>query len=210
MNWQRPGNLNNASQAVFDYTSVSTSRSLTLVKPSLPSYRGNRFTSIHVPTWGGELRERGLGPPLPVRPRQALGHKAPRGTRRPLNRKRLNTGGTGEAARGASSRRRTCQSSAQRRGGPGRARSALRARPPAAACPGPPLTAEGQAAPRPATPTLPRAHPEDEVQEDQDGFGGGDAALPHGARRPSASRRSAPSAPPPAPPHVTQAAARRA
>lgn len=29
-----------------------------------------------------------------------------------------------------------------------------------------------------------RTHPEDEVEEDKDGLGGGDAALPHGAAEP--------------------------
>lgn len=30
-----------------------------------------------------------------------------------------------------------------------------------------------------------RTHPEDEVEEDEDGLGGGDAALPHGAHSPA-------------------------
>lgn len=84
---------------------------------------------------------------------------------------------------------------AARRHGPGRQRPqgrALRHSPPG---PCPQHTAERKRQPRARrprpSPARPRAHPEDKVKEDQDGFGGGDTALPHRACRPSASGRPA-------------------
>lgn len=112
----------------------------------------------------------------------------------------------GEKETGAAWRSQAAARPGRRRGSA--ARTSLSAGPRTALGPGPPHTALLRCAhlPRPL-----RTHPEDEVEEDQDGFGGGDPALPHRvaatAPQPPASRlRSAPHpSAPPAPPHVTRA-----
>lgn len=142
LNWQRPENLNKTTQAVFNYTSVSTSKSLMLVKALLPGYWGNRFSFIHHRIWGrgGEgcvwTGREGTAP-------TAKTHVPAKVPKTPVKQKTFKYKLNRQGGAGGSqllpyvSEDRT----AAKRSGSVRARSALSAGPHATACPGPPLTA---------------------------------------------------------------------
>lgn len=139
-----------------------TQASLELFTPSLPGCRG----SLHLST--SEARAARQGRAAHSAPAQVPKERARSACHTALTQPRHGHSGTGPLP------------AAPYRGRDG----AQETRPPQGPRPAAPRP-RPKASPRPAAappgPGGAQTHPEDEVEEDQDGFGGGDAALPHGA-----------------------------